>query len=551
MSRCEQVRLELEAHLRGRLDPDVDAHVRAHLSGCQACSRAAARLAPLVDALEETRRASEQAFDPQALASRVLARSRAADPAPPRRGPGSGAALLGAGFVLLGATALVLLRASTTRPAPPPGPTAPPTRALPAPPRDATPPPGAPHAPAPPDEPAPPEQPAQPEQPALPQPQPAAPQPAATDPPLEAPVPDAPSPGSGESVPEEEPPVVAQGPDPASPPVAPPPPDAPVAPAAARLACRVSRARGAGQISQGAGDEAARPGDPLPPGATLSVERGALELTLVAAADELERGLTAGSRLVLPRGARVRLEPAGLRLLAGECWIEAAGALSLQAGQAEVRLQDADLHLRAGRRDLQAQVWAGRARLLVAAAEVELVAAQEVALDPQGRGAPRRARGSPPAWRAPGPDPARVLFHEPCRGLVARAWGGLVGAPGPEAIEAAARAELGGVRVACLGKGGGLARFVPGARARFSYRVAEAVPLAFSVTDLRRQRNLTATLAAPRVGVWTTVELDLERLAHASGAALEPGDPLDFLAAQAGTPGHTAALELRELSLER
>lgn len=558
MSRCESVRLELEAHLRGALSGAAEATVREHLEGCAECRRAARRIAPLVRELASDPAGFDpQPFDPDALADRVLARAASgAGRRPsgatrrPRAAPGSpgrgGLWLPAVGLVaVVGVGGLVWhLRAETppttnaTESSAPPSPT----------PTVERPPEVRPAPPAPPVEPPPSE------------PPPIDPAPAPV-----APVEGEPIPVAPDEPEDPDGPVVAEGPTPVEPaprPDTPTPPPAPrnpapsdhatPQPAAERLTCRLLRTRGGGRVSGGgANGLEAQPGLVMPTGTTLSVERGALELAVLTGDGELTGGQAAGTRLVLPRGARLTVEAEGLRLDSGDCWAESVGELALRIGETRLQLRDADAQLHAGKRDLSAQVWGGEVRLSGLQPQILVAAGQRVDLDAQGRGAPRRGRGDPPAWRAPGPDPAGLLFQESCRALAQRAWQGLVGTPGPESLTATVRSELGGVYVACLGKGEGLTRFAPGARVRFTYRLTEDVPLAFSVTDLRRHRNLTTTVAHPRVGLWTTVELDLQRLAADQGDPLEPGDALDFLAAQAGTPGHTAPLELRDLTIER
>lgn len=122
---CEAVRAELEEHLRGRLEPLVDRGVRAHLAECRDCRERAARLRPLLAGLEawaaESAGRDEPAFDPDALAERVLGlearrgtgagRASQAGPRPTRRARRevSGNALgLGVALLLLGGTGLLV-----------------------------------------------------------------------------------------------------------------------------------------------------------------------------------------------------------------------------------------------------------------------------------------------------------------------------------------------------------------------------------------------------------------------------------------------------------
>lgn len=572
---CEAVRAELEEHLRGRLEPLVDRGVRAHLAECPGCRERAARLRPLLAGLEawaaEGAGGDEPAFDPDALAERVLGldarrgtgRTSRSGPRPARRARRevSGNALgLGVALLLLGGAGLVVWRREqATHEPPPPAPPRPP-QASPSPP-----------APAPPVE-APVESP-----PVESPPAESPPRAAELHPAEPAPSPEDGTPGPAEPALEavpapEEPAVTAQAPParppaPAEPPLAPSPappaaPDVAPGPAAGpRLVCLVGRGHGAGRVlGTGGGETAAEAGALLAPGDVLAVQRGTLVLCVRPPELELPASLSAGTRLVLPRGARLRVDEQGLRLEAGECWAQVAGRLTLAAGPAggpsgpgSLLLQDGDAHLAVGKREVQAQAWGGQVRFLAASGEVALEPGQRLEVDAEGRaGAPRRVRGEPPPWRLDPPDPAKVLFQEDCRGQGPRALLGLVGVPGPDGLAGAPRAEVSGSRVVCLGRGPGLLRFAPGARWRVAYRVAEAVPLTFQVSDLKRMRNLNAVLPHPRVGLWTEVEVDLERLAAAApGGPLEAGDALDFFTVEAGIPGQTAELSIRDVVVER
>jgi hypothetical protein len=534
---CDEVLLELDGHARGELPAARAARVREHLAGCAGCREEAAFAARLAGALAETRPAAP-AVDPDALTARVLETSRAgrvARRARPRAAPASG---LAPAFALAASVALVVglgawaglrergpapaqdVAARDRAPEVEPGPSVTPgTGAERVEPRVDEPPPALvePSGPPPPS-------------PTTPLPE----QPAAV---VDVPTPeasDAPDAPDALDVTETR---VPRGATPRG------------------LAGVVLAARGRAEASSDGGrtwsDVAA--GAALAPGARVRVGRGGgLLAALAEATDEPEVG---GARVALSADAEVSFAEAGaVRLEAGACFAQLDRRVAIVAGGTRVDAGAADVEVRLAR--------TGRVAVCVSQGVatlsngVTLRAGQQVEVDPRGRvGRPRRGPERAPAWSAEASAPRRVLLHEALDDW-ARTGARRVGrARGDGTVEGEAPAAGASARQVSFGKSeaeGGLVHVTADARLRLRYRVARTTALRVQVMDHTLNDNVHVVTRAPRAGVWTVLDVRLDRLADNAkrGRRVSSGDLIGYvtLEAEADAEG-PVTLEVDEVTI--
>ncbi len=110
-------------------------------------------------------------------------------------------------------------------------------------------------------------------------------------------------------------------------------------------------------------------------------------------------------------------------------------------------------------------------------------------------------------------------------------------------------------KIVCLGTGErrGIAGHEPGLRLRVRYRLSRAVPLGVQVTETGHGRSFQAAVAAPRAGLWTELDLDLDRFVDEAreGRALAPGDRLDLVTVSAHGDDAGVVLEVSDVLLHR
>lgn len=536
---CDEVEPELEPWVRGELSAPAAAAVKAHVAGCEACREAARWLGPLAKRLAALPPAADDELDADALADRVLARARRPGP----QGDGGAARLvLGlAAWLLVGG---VVWFVAAPRPgAPPVVPLvteAPPPAATTATPPPATeaPPPPATEARPPATEPAPPTT----------EPAPATEARApATEPPATEPLP--PPEELAQLAPATEPPSPAEPPAPAT--------EVASAPRPRReRAARADRLEGDARVRRAGGDgwTALAAGDLLAEGDEVEALR-AVDLALLAAPPQADAAddrveLDPGDRLLLAAGARATIGADGARLEAGQAVAFAREALLL-AGAARVTVRgDASLALSRGG-ELQVAALAGQVELAPA---LRLGARQRVAVDARGRaGKVTAGPAELPAWaqqvrRSPG---ARLAGTTPGAGPLPLALGearpdGARGVATPAAPTPTTRAVTFGQG---LPTGGW--RHVAGARLRVVYRLSAPATLGVTLTDVTRGQDVQAVLRAPRAGVWTTLDVELDALRGARDRTLRlaPGDVLDLVTISSHGEGQPVELEVAELSV--
>lgn len=491
--RCDEVRLELEAHLRGKLGGHEAKAVADHLESCGGCRAVAARVGPVVKLLEAQ---PAPPFDPDALAARVIARSRGRSMPWPAIGL-TLAVVAGAVFVL-----------RSKGEAPASGHASPQETDVGAAPR-VSPPPKEPRI--------------QPEPEATPEAE-SLPETAAEEP---EPVPETeaePEAAEPEAEPETAP---VDSVAPVSPPAPDTPPevitsqrsDPPVP--TEQVSWRVGRLLGSAKRVRVDGTrEALASAALLEPGERLEVERGAVEVW-GDRPRSLEGLALASHRLALGPRTRAVFAAEGPHLESGACWVESQGTLLADVGGGRsISLRDADVSLQVERAGVVVvQPWAGEARLWRANVAISLEVGRCVALDPAGLAKARKPAREPPAWRRLAPRVA--LFEASCRDLVPRQWTGLVGNPGPEGL---ASVKASDTQCITLARGGeGLFKAEPGARLRFSVRLRGPGKVEVRLTDVRARRNAGAAIDGLRVDRWTEVELALSDLtdAPADGVLLD------------------------------
>jgi len=497
---CDEVEPELEPWVRGELPAPAAAAVKAHVAGCDACREAARWLRPLAKRLEAL---PADEVDTDALADRVLARARTPD------GGGSARLVLGlAGWLVVGLVAWFFV---LPRPVAPPASTGvPPTTSAPS--------------------------------PTVPSPPPTQGSTAGTKTPAtEAPATEA---APATEVPVTEPSPNAEGPAteaaPATEPLPPPEelaqlppstePSVTTEPSTAtevatavlprrERAARVELTGAEARVRRAGGDGWTKlaAGDLLGEGDEVEAVRGAIDLALLPEAGpgaDQEAGLEPTDRLLLATDARVTIGAAGARLEAGQVVALAREALLL-AGAARITVRgDASLEVGRGG-DLQVAALAGQVEL----GQLRLEARQRVAVDARGKaGKVAVGPAEAPAWalaarRLPGP---RLAGTSPGVGPLPLALGearsdGARGVATPAAPTPTTRAVTFGQG---LPTGGW--RHAAGSTLRIVYRLSAPAALGVTLTDVTRGQDLQAVLRSPRVGVWTTLDVDLDTL-HRGG----------------------------------
>jgi hypothetical protein len=529
--KCAEVQVELDSYVREDLDRKVASAVRAHVAGCESCSAELEAVTAMARGLAAL---PPEPVDADAFAEKVLARARRGAsgrrPAVPGGGNRLGLAAIALALVAGGAAVVVTVRT------PPPEPV--PVTATP----PATPP-VAPPAPAPPPAAA---------------PAPAEPPVEPTPPPETAPVPSAPPETPGD---------LTRGPTPPSEPPATPaptPPElaGPVAPApvwtVSRGDARVHRAGSAATAW-----EPLALGGALRPGDQAQAQQGALELTLASAAPAPDAaGVLGFDRLLLGPGSRATLAPGektAARVDAGEVFASSAAPLVLAVGSTTISAEgDLGLALAKGGA-LDVVAYAGRARVENGAQRLDLKEGQRVSVDKAGKvGRIAAAPAEAPRWLVAqrALDPSRVLAAFKAasaadpgpRLLVGDRDGGSIRGKTPPGKPERTKAV-------CVGRGepAGIATYEPGLRLRVRYRLGTAAPLGLQLVDMTHARNFQAVVAAPRVGLWTEVDFDLDRLVdeERSGRTLGAGDRLDLVTISAHGEDASLVLEVSDVVIYR
>lgn len=504
---CEDVQLELEAYVRGVLEPGLEARVREHLQSCAACREAEGWVRPLAEKLLAARPA-EPPVDVDAITKGVFERAEGAWAAPPkvrrsrsgaqraRQGAGAGRWIpIGAGLLVLAGLALWLQTPpeapgpspspSVSEPAP--SPTASPVRPTPRPP------------PSPSPEPSVVEPSRSPSlEPSLVEPSPRPlPFPSASPAPSEEPS-ETPGPGS-----------IVQGPEPT--PTPKPGTQARVAGTCVAVVVRLG-GEGARVRSPGAKWEKLARDRVLGAGDELDLRRGAVEVLLTESATPT--AVEAGTRVAFAPGAQATLgplnSPALVEVKEGACFVRAAlKPVNLVAGACFVTMLPGAIAFEVDRRGgAKVEVHEGRAVLKGPGGETSLEVGQAGEHSAKGKRSRVRRHGSKqPRWltRLHALDPSRVLFEESFAGDVASRY---------EEFER----EEGSLRFGRSTPRGGLCRYLPGAKIRVRVRLSEPSELAIQLTNLTQKENFRSRSPRLKSGVWTVIELNPERFADAGGA---------------------------------
>ncbi len=543
---CESVRFELEAFARRDLDAKTEAAVREHVSGCAGCRAALADVKVLVRALEAL---PPEEVDADALADRVLARARRSASGrtpPPRR---SVAAPLVVTALLGGAAVLAIVHRGppeTTGTAP-----------------ERAPAPALPSAPAAPTVPPAPALPVVPAAPPTPE---SAPVPSTATPEHPAPPSEPPSRMEELTSKPETPP--REEPTPGAPPPPPPPspredPAPPVPPSVPALACSVASVPGEARVRKKGG--AATSWQPLAldallePGDEVTASKGTLELAFARPGAPRD-GVLALDRLVLATGSHATLAPderSSARVDSGEVFVSTASPFVLLAGQATLTLEGCDASISCAKAGgVSVAAHAGRVAIDAAGKRTTLEAGQGVSLDKAGKAGRAVAAPDLPKWLAAHRvlDPSRVVCAY--RPGDEKAPPLLVGERSGDLVRGGTTPKKGpGTRVVCVGRGdaAGLAVHETGLRLRVRYRLGKVVPFGLQVTETAHAKNFQAALAAPRAGVWTVVDFELDALAgeldHA--ARLAPGDHLDLVTLSAHGDDPALDFEVSEILIYR
>lgn len=537
---CDEVLLELDALVRRELPAAAAEAVRAHLVGCQACRAEAAFVERLDRDLAATRPAPP-AIDPARLADRALGAARATPPRRARsdrvrrgrlapaaavgpRGLAPALALAASVAVAVGASAWLALRSTPSAPPPDvvrvdPAPREVATEAPRPAPRDVTPAAPRPAPQPPPDVP--------PEVPATPEPAPAGPAPA--DEPAPPAVTEAVTPAPG--------PAPGREPGPTTAPRV----EAEEAPA---LAGVLLAARGRAEASTDGGRtwSLVRAGDPLAPGARLRAPRGDGGVVAVIApgGPPVAAAAATGARVLLAPGAEVALAGDVVRVAAGSVYVQAEARVVVAAANVRVPVERADAEVELARGGGQVRVWARAGEVRVG--DVRLTQGQQVTIDDRGRmGRVRQDAEGPPRWAVVAGTPRQVIYHEPLdhwervgARRLGRALQGVVAGEAPDDDPRARQVMFGKSQAE-----GGLFRAQAGARLRVKLRVARPTTVTVQVMDHSIPDNVHADLQVARAGLWTEVDVALERLDDNAkqGRRVSPGDLLGYVTVRAAADG--------------
>jgi hypothetical protein len=299
-------------------------------------------------------------------------------------------------------------------------------------------------------------------------------------------------------------------------------------------------------------------GAALDPGDEVTAVKGTLELAFARPGAPRD-GVLALDRVVLGPGAHATLAPdehSSARVESGEVFASTASPLVIAAGPATLTLEGCDASVSCAKSGgVSVAAHAGRVVFDAAGKRTTLETGQAALLDRAGK-ASRAVAAELPKWLAAhrALDPSRILCAY--RPGDAQAPPLLVGESSGEVVRGGTTPRKGpNTKVVCVGRGdtAGLAVHEAGLRLRVRYKLGKVVPFGLQVTETGHAKNFQAAVAAPRAGVWTVLEFDLDALAGEldKAARLAPGDHLDLVTLSAHGDDPALDFEVSEIVIYR
>jgi len=276
-----------------------------------------------------------------------------------------------------------------------------------------------------------------------------------------------------------------------------------------------------------------RAGDPIRAGDELELRRGAGVFALEG-----------GGRVWLSKGSQLSCD-ASWSLEKGACVLDGARLPTIECEGAEVRAPEGgELHIRrAGSRKLEVDVYAGRVVVLASGGEARLGPGQGVQVRRGRVGEPRSARAATPALVPPG----SAVFLEQGRPGLSERYPVLLGELSGAGVRGVAKPGAPQERIVTLGSGrpAGLCEAPRDGRIYLRVVLSAEHPLTVQLATPDNARSWRATVP----GRWGATHVDLALAAFEAtdgGAPIAPGQVLDLLSVQAGTPGQQVPLTVQD-----